>query len=279
MANSRSTKLPWLAVAAVVLVNSVILGKVLINRSDTLAELPLTERELRLPGNYGFAREDSAKRLSLQWTTPNPEPINEDNHYRYRHTNRSLVLSEQHFASFQFGPCQPERYRRQQQAGWVLLEFNGPGYQQALAQAAHYNALAQQAAPGPELAGEALLDKQQRAAALLQAATDSATRLYVIDAAANPALLQKVLAARSATANGTLLIVPAELQPGYARCNKAGQTIPTEIMVNRLAVESLYVPKHLAQALPQHRNSRETVPFQATIHYGKLHQPWISSLE
>ncbi len=277
MVKLRSNKLLWLAVATVVLVNSVILGKVMFNRSATIATLPLTERELRLPNQYGFALEDSSKRVSVQWTTPNLEPLHDEWRYRYRHSNRSLVLTEQHFASFQFGPCQPERYRRQQQAGWVLLEFNGSGYQQSLAQAEHYYALTQQVPP--ELTAEELRERQQRAAELLQEATKSATRLYVIDAAASHELLQSVLAARPTTADSKLVIVPAEIQPGYARCNKAEQASPTEIIVNRLAVESLYVPKHIALALPQGSNSRETLPFQATIQYGKLHEPWISSLE
>lgn len=259
------------------LVNSVILSKVLINRSSTLAELPLTERELSLPHRYGFAKEDSGKRLRLQWTTPNQQPPADEWRYHYRHTNRSLVLSEQHFASFQFRSCQPERYRRQQQAGWVLLEFNGPAYQQLLVQAEHYYGLAQQ--PQPELTADALREKQQWAAEQLQAAKDSATRLFVIDAAANPALLQGVLAARSATANGTLVIVPAEIQAGYSRCSKTEQVRPTEIIVNRLAVESLYVPKYLASALPQRSNNIANEAFQATIRYGKLHEPWISSLQ
>lgn len=277
MAKQISKKLAWLAVAAVVLINSVILSKVYINRSEVVAQLPLTERELSSPYHYGFAKEDSGRRIKLRWTTPDLEPVSDEWRYRYWHSNSSLILSQQHFASFQFRPCQPERYRRQQQSGWVLLEFNGPGYLQSLAQAEQYYGLAQQ--PQPELTADALSEKQQRSAEYLKAAKHSATRLYVIDAAADPALLQSVLAARPATADSRLVIVPAEVQAGYSRCSKTEQAKPTEIIVNRLAVESLYVPKHLAQALPQNKQTEFTAPFQATVNYGKLNEPWISSLE
>tara|TARA_R110002126_G_scaffold16527_13_gene66000 strand:+ start:4225 stop:5058 length:834 start_codon:yes stop_codon:yes gene_type:complete len=277
MANPISKKLVWFAVAVVVLVNGVTFGKVFINRSATKAELALSERELRVPYQYGFAGENSGRRLSLKWTTPNPEPISDEWQYQYRHTSRNIALSELHFASFQFAPCQQQRFRRQQQNAWVLLEFNGQSYFDYKANAERYYALMHQA--NPELTAEVQLEQQQRAAQLMQTANEQATRLYVIDAAARPELLQTVLASRPATADSRLLIVPAVIQVGYSRCTDAKQLNPTEIIVSRLAVESLYVPKHLTQALPDNNGDMESEPLRATIHYGKLHEPWISSLE
>lgn len=277
MANPISQKLLWFAVAVVVLVNGVTLGKVLINRSATKAELVLSERELRLPHQYGFAGENSGRRISLKWTTPNPEPISDEWQYQYRHTNRTISLNDTHFASFQFAPCQQDRYRRQQQRAWVLLEFNGQSYSDYLTEAEQYYALMQQV--NPELTAEVQLEQQQRAVELLLTANERATRLYVIDAAAKPQLLQTALASRPTTADSRLLIVPALIQAGYSRCTDAKQLNPTEIIVNKLAVESLYVPKHLTQALPDNNGDMESEPLRSTIHYGKLHEPWISTLQ
>ena len=277
MAEQRSTKLVWLAVATVVAVNGVILSNVFFNRSEVTAELRLTERELRLPGYYNFAKEDSGKRLSLKWTTPNPEPISDEWQYQYRHTNRTISVSDVHYASFQFQPCQPQRYRRQQQRAWVLLEFNGPSHSDYLTKAEQYYTFMQQT--NPDLTADVQLEQQQRAADLLQTANERATRLYVIDAAATPELLQPVLAARPTTADSRLVIVPAEIQASYSRCTQAEQTNPNEIIVNRLAVQSLYVPRQLAAALPQNNDNIESISLRATVHYGKLHEPWISTLE
>lgn len=277
MANPISQKLLWFAVAVVVLVNGVTLGKVLINRSATKAELVLSERELRLPYQYGFAGENSGRRISVKWTTPNPEPISDEWQYQYRHTNRTISLNDTHFASFQFAPCQQDRYRRQQQQAWVLLEFNGQSYADYQTKAEQYYALMHQ--ENPELKADKQLEQQQRAADLLQTANERATRLYVIDAAATPELLQPVLAARPTTADSRLVIVPAEIQASYSRCTQAEQTKPNEIIVNRLAVQSLYVPRQLAAALPQNNDNIESISLRATVHYGKLHEPWISTLE
>ncbi|HAW93449.1 MULTISPECIES: DUF4824 family protein [unclassified Arsukibacterium] len=277
MSEQHFKKLLWLAVATVVTVNGVILSKVFINRSAILAEFPLTERELRLPNQYGFAGENSGKRIGLKWTTPNPEPISDEWQYQYRHTNRAISVSDAHFASFQFQPCLPGRYRRQQQRAWVLLEFNGQSYADYLTEAEQYYALVQQV--NPELTAEVQLEQQQRAADLLQTANERATRLYVIDAAATAELLQPVLAARPTTADSRLVIVPAEIQASYHRCAKTEQTKLNEIIVTRLAVQSLYVPKRLAAALPQNNDKIESEPLRAIIYYGKLHEPWISNLE
>ncbi|WP_213996464.1 DUF4824 family protein [Arsukibacterium sp.] len=277
MANRISKKLLWLAVAVVLLVNGLILGKVFLNRSATIAELPLTQREFRVPYQYGFAGENSGKRISLQWSTPVPEPVSDEWQYQYRHTNRVISVSDANFASFQFQPCQQQRYRRQQKKAWVLLEFNGQSYVDYRAKAERYYALTQQA--NPELSADAQLKQQQRAAELLQAANERASRLYVIDAAATPELLQKVTAQRPTTTDGTLVIVPAEIQTSYGRCTKANESKPNEIIVYRLAVQSLYVPRQLAAKLPENNDNIENKPLRAVIYYGKLHEPWISALK
>lgn len=132
MARSLSNKLIYLAVSSIILVNALLLGKMWLNRSTVLVELTLSERELVQPYFNGFVQENSATRLSLQWTTP-LTPTHDDWQAFYTYHNRSLAINEQHLASFDFTPCQQD-YKRQQRSAWVLLEFNGQSYHEYRAQ-------------------------------------------------------------------------------------------------------------------------------------------------
>ena len=289
MARSLSNKLIYLAVSGIILVNALLLGKMWLNRSVVLVELKLSERELVPPYFNGFAQENSAKRLSLQWTTP-LTPTYDDWQTFYTYHNRSLTINEQHLASFDFTPC-PQDYKRQQRSAWVLLEFNGQSYHEYLAQIEQQHAQFSQQllaskqeieeAPVAEYA-EALKqldEKEARADRILQQARHSFTRLFIVDAAASKALLQASMQQRARHSEGQLLILPAEIQLSYNRCKVEQQVTKPEIYINRLAVASFYVPKPLAEGLPKAHHNKANVHFTATIHYGKLAIPWLSDLQ
>lgn len=272
-------KLLWLAVGTVLLVNAVILGKVYLNRSEVSAQLHLSERELQLPYNYGFAKEDSSARVNLRWTTPNTEPIDiEMNSWRWQY-DRRLQLSDAHFASFKFPTCAQKTRLRQKQMAWVLLEFNGPGYADYVAQVEQHHALIMGLKPetNSELSAEQLQDKRKEVSDFLADAKTSSPRLFVIDAAAERDLLEAAVRAHPENSTSKLLIVPAEVRASYYRCDEP-KAKTTEIQIENLAVESLYIPKHLAQGFPQDGAAKAKAKFIAEIHYGRLHEPWINSL-
>lgn len=272
-------KLVWLAVACVLVINAVILGKVFFNHSSVIAQLQLSERELQLPYSNVFDKEDSSKRLRLNWSTLNTEPVSfELNQWGWQYDHQ-LKLSEAHFASFQFPSCEKTNRRHNKQAAWVLLEFNGQSYRDYVAQAERYYALVQGMGPttDTEISNKELENKRSEATKSLEAAKNIDSRLFVIDAAADRELLEAALQARNKSDHTTLVIVPAEVQAGHKRCDKTEEKT-TGILVSNLTVESLYVPKDFAQNLPRNTNEKSSSPFAAEVYYGRLYEPWINNL-
>jgi hypothetical protein len=273
-------KLLALAVACILLVNGFVLGKVYINRSTVVAQLNLSERELQLPYHYGFAKEDSSARVSLRWMTPSSRAVTLELdrwHWQY---DRNLQLSQAHFASFGFPACSNSTRLRQKRAAWVLLEFNGRSYEQHLAQIEQYQQLVKglSAQSHPELVEKEIAEKRKGAAELLTEAQTSHSRLFIVDAAADYALLVQAKNAFPSSSQDQLLIVPAEVRAGYYRCDKPEQR-QREIVIDGLAVDSLHIPKHLARKFAGNNTGRNTVKFTAQINYGRLHEPWISDLQ
>lgn len=291
MSKPEAKKLLLLAVITVLGVNAFILGKVWLNRSVVVAELTLSERELDMPYHWGMAKEDSSLRLNLAWTTPWLTPNEDDWQYLSRQQQRILRLQQPQFASFRFGSC-TDGYQRQQRSGWVLLEFNGQSYQDYLKQAEQHYAVIQQrlaAEAAAELnagmaqdrlqaAAKRRQEQQQRAEEQWRVAREEATRLFVIDAATDRNLLQQTLAKHSGPTAGQLLLVPADIQLSYTWCQDDKAEKQPEVLINRLAVQSLYVAKPYAQRLPIDTDRQQKIRFQAQVYYGRFAEPWISSL-
>lgn len=291
MSKPEAKKLLLLAVITVLGVNAFILGKVWLNRSVVVAELTLSERELDMPYHWGMAKEDSSLRLNIAWTTPWLTPNEDEWYYLSRQQQRILRLQQPQFASFRFGSC-TDGYQRQQRSGWVLLEFNGQSYQDYLKQAEQHYAVIQQrliAEAAAELnagmaqdrlqaAAKRRQEQQQRAEEQWRVAREEATRLFVIDAAADRNLLQQTLAKHSGPTAGQLLLVPADIQLSYTWCQNDKAAKQPEVLINRLAVQSLYVAKPYAQRLPIDTDRQQKTRFQAQVYYGRFAEPWISSL-
>jgi Domain of unknown function (DUF4824) len=271
----------------VLLANSIVLGKAFYNRTQVITKLELSERELQLPLHYGFAKEDSSKRVSLRWSTLNTELLSKgaDNYWSWSH-NQNLALSEAQFASFQFPSCEKNSRRNNKQMAWVLMEFNGPAYSTYVDNIEKYHALVQGSTQEvtAELSQKDLQEKEKRASDMLESAKNTDSRLFIIDAAPKRELLMVALRERQNLTKATLFILPAEVQAGYYRCDKKEKRT-TEVIVNNLAVSSLYLPKELVQdSLPTKNDNVSTytkskIHFLAEVSYGRLYEPWVSKFE
>lgn len=265
----------WLVLGCIVAVNGFMLGKVYLNRSKVVAAIELTERELRTPYGYSFAGEDSSLRVSLQWAAVNKESVNAQETWAW-YPDRRLELSATHFNSFEFPACTNDYRNPRKKSGWVLLEFNGRAYQDFVARAEQHHAAVHASAPSAatEFAEKELSERKQSAKEFLQSAKTKQSRLFVIDAAADKALLDSVVANYDRPAGATLLIVPAEVQPDYNRCDEKNES-KTGVQITNLAVESLYVPREFARDFPTNAPSTEQ-PFSARIAYGRFYEPWVT---
>ncbi len=276
--NISTQKLLWLTVGVVVLVNACILGKVYVNRSAMTAQLQLSERELQLPYRYGLAKEDSSARINLRWVTPGTDPaLDNIDSWRWQH-DRRLQLGDAHFASFQFADCAQKTRLNQKRSAWVLLEFNGRSYNNYVAQAEQYAQLMMESTAATPTDDETeLATKRKEANEFLTTAKTTSSRLFVIDAAAERELLEAVLRVHKPIAGSQLLIAPAELRPDYYRCED-DKKHSTEVLIDNLAVESLYIPQHLASQFPVDDSSGTNATFTVWVNYGRLYEPWISNL-
>jgi hypothetical protein len=174
-------------IALIIATNTVILIGVNYNRSgEPDAEVALTERELVLPGSYGFAQENSELSLRLTW--------------RVMHVDRrpSLVmttwgspvwLDQKTLAALGFDVTAdadtPEGKRRYAKMlpreVFVVLEYDGETYQQMLSQVQQH-AQAEEALLAGNPGQKEFVDRVKEAQRALFREQQVNSRLFVIDA-------------------------------------------------------------------------------------------------
>ncbi len=162
---------------------------------------------------------------------------------------------------------------------WALLEFNGKNYADFVEQAERHYAFIKKGEFQVEsdLSKKELEENIKNTEKFLEDAKETSTRLFVIDAAAERELLEHSLSAHTADNTGRLIIVPAEIKSSYSRCNK-DSTKSTEIYIANLAVESLYMPKELAERIEFDKSTSLKTHFIADVVYGRLYEPWINNV-
>ncbi|PUA28081.1 MAG: hypothetical protein B0W54_16460 [Cellvibrio sp. 79] len=255
-------KLLWGAAGLLIMVNCVVLGHSFYNRLETQAPITFSERELNLPGNYGFEKENSGVSLSIQWST-HPGSASDDIYY-YR---RELQLSAEHYATFGFSDvCDHQRVTIDEQ-GFALLEFNGNAHQQRIEQLRTQLSQLEQSSAHAEKIKDAKDELRQL--------EKERSRLYIIDAAASRATLEAALAKQKATTGNQFLILPAVISDVYRQCDNK-QKDPNTVYIDDLLVDRIYVPREY-HALFSDKNKNHH--FQATIAFGKMDEPWLESLE
>ena len=173
----------------IVLVNAIALAGVAWNRSEPAdSRLQVSERELS--HSYPYWRQDNsgiALHLIHRW--PNSKP----NDYSYD-SLRQLSPEQMRAVGFkvpsELNDESVRRYRRQlDRDGLLVLEFNGPLYQQQLQMAAeHLEKSRADLAAVPD--NKQLIESHKLARETLQREQTSASRLFVIDAGSDMASLR-----------------------------------------------------------------------------------------
>lgn len=173
----------------IALVNAVILAGVAWNRSEPAdSRLQLSERELG--DSYAYWRQDSngiALRLNYRW--PNSRP----NDYSYN-SLRQLSPEQMRAVGFtvpeELTEASVQRYRRQlDRDALLVLEFNGPLYQQHL-QMAREQLEKSRADLAAVPDNKQLIENHTQARKTLQQEQSSASRLFVVDAGSDLASLR-----------------------------------------------------------------------------------------
>ena len=275
----------WAGLALLVLTNAVALGGVAYNRGgEPDAVLKLSQRELSLPHVRDDKGENSGLSLKLQWSSPPPAtpPRGNANYWRSDHNPGWLDARKMRELGFDsdatsmprlFDAIPSSRHRALPRDVFIVLEFNGPAYQDSVRRAqADIDAAAAASAP----TGASHHDPRPTLDDL-QAALDSArrvnTRLFAVDAGLDRAALRARYPDRTMYA-----IVRGRVSPTRDRDDDdLGGTI------DELGVDELNVPLQLRPVFEglapridfQSRDSGS--PFDTTVMFGQRAEPWLAS--
>lgn len=170
----------------IVLVNAIALAGVAWNRSAPAdSHLQLSERELG--SGYDYWRKENngiGLRLDYRWPDTRPSHVNTQSFTSGQRLSPAIMAELGFVVPNELNPDSVRRYRRQgDRDGLLVLEFNGPQYQQQLQRAEQR--LAQSTvdlAAVPD--NKQLIESHKRAREDLHRENNQASRLFVVDAGA-----------------------------------------------------------------------------------------------
>lgn len=260
--------------------NALVLGGVAWNRSATPdASLRLTERELPLYNGFYRSQEDSSLALQLTLADGSHAPDWLD----------AARLRELGFESpwREAGPPHRREGFRQPlpRRAWLVLEFDGPAWQAALA--VREQELA--ALNAKIAAGEATLQQRQYREQQLQQMRQSGSRLVAIDVGRDAQALRLRYPDPA-----RYLITAAEVRVWFdwregrqaesappTLHGRFAQLLPGRIhlaLPQRAALQAA-LGGTLAQARSSDRNSDQPPRYAVLLNYGVRHEPWVAAIE
>jgi len=277
-----SRKRALFAGAALILgVNAIVLSGAAYNRSgEPESTLQLSQRELEIPYGWRTEKENSGLALSMRWRVLPAE--DRDNaaaamYDGFYNRNPSWLdaakLMELGFdaASLAVSPQGKKEYKDYlPREALLVMEMNGPAYQQSLAHARQRNLNAQQlSAANPETR-----EFTARALSASQALTreeNENSRLFIIDAGLSTQALRARYPDRARYA-----IVKGVVRPQPVGANgKQAVTGQIDALLNK----QVNVPFELMHAIPQRANSypaANTKPrYDIELAFGKRLEPWV----
>ncbi|HUT39700.1 MAG TPA: DUF4824 family protein [Gammaproteobacteria bacterium] len=267
------------ALMLLVVVNVAVLGGVAWNRAgQPAATLRLTERELPLYDSFVRAEENSG--LALQLTL-------------YQGSYSPDWLDEQKLRTLGF---RPERYDttdaaegvRNKQAlprqAWVVLEFDGPAWQLALAESETELA----SLDGKIQAGESTLQQREYRQESLEQMRQSSSRLLAVDAGTDAAVLRERYPDTTRYLM-TRAVIHLWVAPVLSPQEKGDR--PRVRGTLQLPVERINVPLQLRAVLQtalggdvQNRaqraeNAVKLPRYSVVLNVGARHEPWLADIK
>jgi len=274
-------------VAGIVLIlatNAVALLGVAYNRSEPESTLRLTERELNLPYNWGFEKENSGIALSLQWRV-----LARQDEVRFvlgtSYTgfgNAPDWLDKAKLAALGFDVSKPEdtpqgrMYYDKMLSKEVLLvlELDGPACRVALARAQQHLQEEQallKANPGKKEFEE----RTKNAKREFYQEERMSSRLFVVDAGRDAASLRARYADRHRYA-----IVRGKIQPQVVDINHKPELVAyiTGLSISEINVPAIYrqIFEPLRKSTLTNQYGVATPPFEVSVAFGKRLEPWIT---
>lgn len=279
MTNKR-TLLTGLAI--IVLSNAIALGGVAYNRAgEPTSSLTLTERELSLPHNYGFAAENSGISLQLRWRVFDSKKTS-DYYSRWIPTewlDADKLKSLGYEVSYPLNkPDSHEHYQKAlSKEVFLVLENDGATYQKVLQQRrdalAEAQRLQQQNPDKEEFKG-----RLKTATAGMEAEQQDNSRLFVIDAGLDYETLR-----RQYSDNSQYLIAKGQVRLRY-HGNYSKQPY-LKGAIQQLSVTKVNVPlQHTGALTPlldktYRRKGKQSPRYEVSLQYGLRYEPWVMSVK
>ncbi|MDR2220453.1 MAG: DUF4824 family protein [Methylobacillus sp.] len=289
--------------ALIVLTNAVTLFGVAGNRNNIDSRVQLGAREVRLDRDYSFQGEDRSVTLEMKWRAPgatysyeSPDWLDEA---KLRELGFDLPSLDREMKHIGWRPMQAKEV-------FIVLELNGPAYFEGLEQA---RAKVEREKAALEAAPEDAREQQSRnledALDRLKSEENELTRLLAVDAG----LDDEALRAKYPN-NKTYIMVRGTVQPAYLSYTDGG-SYPQQWRgyLRITTVTNIYVPlqfrrvfqelltscpnalfwlpdpmvvepgSELRRLMDTDTNSfDDIVRLQATVAFGKHHEPWLESL-
>jgi hypothetical protein len=273
----------WAGAALILATNAVVLGGVAYNRSgDPDSALRLTQRELPVQYGWGLTNENSGLALRIAWGAVQREGDGAqqviDSSYGWGTVPQWLDEAKLIALGFDVESLRyplDERRRRDwlpSKDVFLVLELDGPAYQQLLDQARQYAAKAANRLRGtPD-------DKQLQQAAnaaeeALKREEQDNSRLVVIDAGLDRDTLRAAHPDRARHA-----IVRGRIQP-----DAADRTHKPRGHIVGLSVDEVNVPASFRAVVGKAGSMWESPPagprahYDVTVRFGKRLEPWITA--
>jgi len=234
--------------ALILVVNAVVLAGVAYNRSgEPEALLKLSQRELPMPGEWGFEGENSGVSLTIAWRV-HPGPGSEAYDFGHSYGGETTWLDRAKLESLGFEVSEPALRDKRQlpRDALLVLEVDGPAYQAALQRAE------ERAKRKPE---EWMLRQ-------LKHERETSSRLFVVDAGRDLAALRAKYPNRSQYA----------IVKGKVRIYRGANGKAPAGFVAGVNVTSVHVPVEMHGAL--HRDGA----YEATVAFGRRLEPWLRTV-
>ena len=266
-ANSMQKHSFKLLALLIIVVNVIVLSKVAYNRSGTPTQVTLTERELKISGD--FNRENSGVKLRIAYRVPTAKV------HRFVGGNRIPDwLTEDKMLSLGFSEesmnptAEMENRTPMGKEVYVALEYNGRAYQKMLDTVAHWHA--------DEIEKEAVTEQDKaNADERLRTEKVETSRLFAIDAALE---IDSLKAKYGNVPN--VFFAKARIRPVKYRNYQEQELGPGTI--SSLSISHINLPKpynKIPEKLPPEDYSKVEPPrYEVDLAIGQSLEPWITAM-
>jgi hypothetical protein len=287
---SKRTRTHTLVAGAVLILatNAVALLGVAYNRGDAESTLTLTQRELHLPYNWGFEKENSGIALTLQWRSLAEEPEVNYGLRKIYYTGYTGFGSEPEWldkamlTALGFDVSKPEdtpqgrMYYDKMLSKDVLLvlELDGPVYRTALERMQQHRQKEEallNANPGKKEFEERVKNAKRE----LYQEERINSRLFVVDAGLDAASLRAKYPDRNRYA-----IVHGQIQPRLVEIKRKPKLIAfiSGVSITQVNVPALYrrIFEPLQESARTNQYDAAITPYKVSVAFGKRLEPWIT---